>query len=123
MELAEIISRLLRRFNMAWWLPLALGAGAGLLKNELVDKPQNEAMQAAEAEKTKWSPWTGMKGQTLKPPSAFGSMLQGGATGAMIGQMGGKDPSKGIAMNTPNATNQSIYQNIFDMNKSNSAIG
>lgn len=114
---------------MAWWLPLALGAGAGLLKNELVDKPQNEALQAAEAEKTKWSPWTGMKGQTLKPPSAFGSMLQGAATGAMIGQMGGgqgggtPDPSKGIAMNTPNATNQSIYQNIFDMNKSNSAIG
>lgn len=86
---------------------LLIGGGAGLLKNELVDKPQHKRMQLAEAEKTRYSPWTGMQGQTLTPPSAFGSALQGATTGAMIGQgvggMGGAGAGagagKGMAVN------------------------
>ncbi len=72
-----------------FWPALAIGAGAGLLKHELVDKPQHKRMQEAQAEITRHSPWTGMQGKTLTPPSAFGSMMQGGMTGAMMGQMAG----------------------------------
>lgn len=94
---------------MAFWIPLAIGAGAGLLKNELVDKPQHKRMQRAQAEMTRYSPWTGMQGKILTPPSAFGSMLQGATTGAMFGQMAGgmggmggagaMAPKNGMAMN------------------------
>lgn len=72
-----------------WWIPMAVGAGAGLLKHELVDKPQHKRMQNAQAEITKYSPWTGMQGKILTPPSAFGSIMQGLSTGAMMSQMGG----------------------------------
>lgn len=73
---------------MAFWIPLAIGAAAGLAKHQLVDKPQYQRQQRAQAELTKYSPWTGMQGKMLTPPSAFGSMLQGATTGAMFGQMG-----------------------------------
>lgn len=74
---------------MAIWIPLAIGAGLGALKHYAVDKPQHKRQQLAQAEMTKYSPWTGMKGKILTPPSAFGSMLQGAATGAMFGSMAG----------------------------------
>lgn len=107
-------------------------AAVGLAKSELIDKPKHEKMQAAEAEKTKWSPWTGMQGKTLEAPSSFGSMMQGAATGAMLKQGGAFDgggnpqaPSgtNMMAMNDPSTSNQSIYQNMFDMNRNPSAIG
>lgn len=64
----------------------AAGIGAGVLKGREEQKAHRRR-QLAEAEKTRYSPWTGVTGQTLAPPSSvFGSALQGGVAGATLGQ-------------------------------------
>lgn len=97
---------------MSWVTVGVAGAGMalGALENNEEQK-QHSRMQRAQAEMTRYSPWTGMQGQILTPPkSIFGSMLQGGATGAMIGQglakgggasagMGSGGGAKPVAMN------------------------
>ena len=67
-------------------LPLALGLAGGAVKHFAVDKPaasKNRRMQAAIA---RYSPWTGMKPDvsSLRDPSLFGSLLQGGTAGLML---------------------------------------
>lgn len=62
-----------------------VGAGVGFLKNTLFDGPAAKRRNLAQAEMTKYSPWTGMKGQLEAAPSAFGAMAQGAMTGAMMG--------------------------------------
>jgi len=91
----------------------AIGAGIGLLKNELVDKPQHSRMQKAQAEITKYSPWTGMKGKTLTPPSAFGSMLQGGMAGLQLG-MAQKAAGQNQAMMKGMMNNQAAQTNLMN---------
>ena len=70
---------------MSWFLPLAM-MGAGVLKNELVDRPRSQALARAEAAKTFYSPWTGMQGQTVMPPSSLDAAMKWGLTGAMLKQ-------------------------------------
>lgn len=70
------------------WVTVGV-AGAGLLAGGLKansDKKQYRRNQAAQAEMTRYSPWTGMQGKVLTPPSSFGTVMQGGLTGAMLGQ-------------------------------------
>ena len=62
-------------------------------------------MAQAEAAKTYYSPWTGMQGQTVMPPSAADAALKWGATGAMMGaniggNIGGPAAGKQMAYNT-----------------------
>lgn len=113
---------------MAFWLPLAM-MGAGILKNELVDKPQAKRMAQAEAVKTAYSPWTGMQGQTVQEPSSLDAGLKWGATGLMLGQgmkgmgMGMGNPFGPTATNanTPMAMNytqqQSPWQSMMSQQK------
>lgn len=69
------------------WPALAVGAGLGLLKHQLVDKPQQRAQGRVAAAQTQFSPWTGMGAGQLGPQSsALGSMMQGGMTGAQLSQ-------------------------------------
>jgi hypothetical protein len=70
------------------WVTVGV-AGAGLLGGgvkAIADNKQYKRDQLAQSELTRYSPWTGMKGQSLSRPSAFGTVLQGGMTGAMLGQ-------------------------------------
>jgi hypothetical protein len=68
------------------WAGMALGGAAlGLAKNEFIDKPRAERMGQAEAAKTYYSPWTGMQGQTVMPPSAADAAMKWGVTGGLMG--------------------------------------
>lgn len=68
------------------WLPLLAGAGIGLAKSLFVDKPQAEKQRKLAAATAAYSPWTGMTPQQPKDVDYLGPMLQGGMTGAMLGQ-------------------------------------
>ena len=69
--------------------PLAIaaiiGAIVGAAKHYGVDKPQEEKERKLAAETARYSPWTGMKPGTVKRANLAGSVIQGGATGAMMG--------------------------------------
>ena len=68
--------------------PLTLGAifgGGSLLKHFLFDKPRADRQRTAEAEKERYSPWTGHMEQVIPEPSLGNSMIQGGTAGAMLG--------------------------------------
>lgn len=98
----------------------AIMAGTGILKNELIDKPQSRKLNKAEAAKTYYSPWTGMKGQTVAAPSSIDAGMKYGLTGAMMGQqMGMNNPAPGtnqpgIAMNyQPQMQQQNPWQNML----------
>ncbi len=75
-----------------WFVPMLVGAAAGMAKHKLIDQPAAKKHAELQAVKAKYSPWTRSKAQPLKTPSMFGSMLQGGGTGLMMGQskLGGK---------------------------------
>lgn len=64
---------------------LAIGAGAGLLKAELVDKPQADRQRKLAAATQRYSPWTGLQAQPVKEADPVGSALSFGATGAQLG--------------------------------------
>lgn len=112
---------------MAWAIVIGSVAGAGLgaLKNA-EERKQIAALNAAEAEKTRYSPWTGMKGQIQASPSAFGDVLQGGMTGAMMGKQfggfgsGGAEAAKKMdtAANMKNGQmGGSAYEDMFKKSK------
>ena len=68
-------------------LPMMLaGMGAGLLKSELIDRPQANKQRQLAATTAALSPWTGMTPTMPDEANPLGSMLQGGLAGAQIGQ-------------------------------------
>ncbi len=68
------------------WLAVGIGAGAGLLKSQVVDRPKEKRQRHLAAETQRYSPWTGMQAGPIQEADPFGSMLQGGMTGATIQQ-------------------------------------
>jgi hypothetical protein len=83
-------------------LPLLIGAGAGLLKSQLVDKPQADRQRKLAATTAALSPWTGMTPEMPQEANPLGSMLQGGLAGAQIGQaMGSMAPAAAAAPASP----------------------
>jgi hypothetical protein len=76
-------------------LGLAIGAGAGLLKSELVDAPKERRERTLAAATQKYSPWTGLQAQPIQQADPLGSAIQFGATGAALGS----------AINSANAAN------------------
>lgn len=68
-------------------LPMLLaGMGAGLLKSEMVDKPQANRERQLAATTAALSPWTGMTPTMPNEANPLGSMMQGGLAGAQLGQ-------------------------------------
>lgn len=63
---------------------LAIGAGAGLLKNELVDKPKEKRQRKLAGTVAEYSPWTGHNPGQIQEADLFGNMLTGGLTGMGI---------------------------------------
>ena len=92
MELLHTIYSLLTTTNghpvmaIAPLLLAAIMAGANYGKSELVDKPQAEKKRQTEAQLTRWSPWTGIKGETVYDPSSANAAIQGGFQGYSLGQ-------------------------------------
>lgn len=83
-------------------LPLLMagGAGLGLAKHYIADRPAYEAKRKLAAETTRWSPWTGMVGSVPDEPNAFGSVMQGGLSGASFAQGLGGMGGAGEAMSS-----------------------
>ena len=92
--------------------PIALaliGAGLGALKSS-EEKNMWADQQKAEAEKTRYGAWTGMKGDNLKPPTGdMGNMM----TGAMAGYAIGASGDKGVE---PDAEPESVDLDYGTMN-------
>lgn len=65
-------------------LGLLGGALLGGAKGAFIDAPRARKQAKAQAELTRWSPWTGMRGQTVQSPDVFGSAVQGAALGSMF---------------------------------------
>ena len=69
---------------MDFWIPLAM-AGASLLQ-EKNNADATERFNKGQAEITRYSPWTGMKGQMKQnSPNYLGAGLKGGLQGYMLG--------------------------------------
>lgn len=64
-----------------------IGGGAGLLKSILGDGPAEARQKAVAGATQRYSPWTGMQAQPIKYADPFGSLLQGGTSGALMGGM------------------------------------
>lgn len=75
----------------------ALGAGAAYMGDKEKKAKINQE-NSVQAEVTRYSPWTGMRGQRVQDDSSdWGNMLQGAATGAAMYQ-------GGLKSNKPDAT-------------------
>lgn len=84
-----------------FWVPMLAGAAIGAIQGESKRKAE-EQQNLAEAEKTRYSPWTGMHGQIKKSGANWmGGALQGGLTGAMLGQGMGGGAEAGTIVDTP----------------------
>ena len=70
-------------------LAVGAGAGLGLLKEELIDGPRRQKMNEAQAEITRQSYLTGMRGQIDPGKSPFDAALQGGFSGLQLAQAAG----------------------------------
>lgn len=68
------------------FLPLAIGAGVGLLKGATIDKNKEKRQRKLQAETTRYSPWTGMQAEAPKEADLLGSALSYGLTANQIGQ-------------------------------------
>ncbi len=64
---------------------LAIGAGAGLLKNYAVDVPEANRQRQLAAATQRYSPWTGNKATAPQDPNVMGSLVSGGVQGAQLG--------------------------------------
>jgi hypothetical protein len=67
------------------FLPLAIGAGVGLLKSAIVDGPRAARQRKLAADTQRLSPWTGLKANDVQEVDPVGSALSFGATGAQLG--------------------------------------
>lgn len=104
---------------------MAIGAAMGAAKNEMSDRPKADAQRLFEAQKAKYSGWTGMNPNHVASPDLFGNMLSGGMGGLAMGQnmkqqdayndflrnqqanqMAASAPSSWQAMNDPRFNNQ-----------------
>lgn len=61
------------------------GAGLGLLKGE-ADKKREKKERLLNAEIVRYSPWTRLNPEPVQSADPMGSILQGGLSGAMMGQ-------------------------------------
>ena len=81
-------------------IAMLVGAGLGALKSN-EEKNMWADQQKAEAEKTRYAPWTGQWGKNLDPPTGdAGRIMEGALTGAAIGQQ----------MKSPTTTDNSVTE-------------
>lgn len=66
------------------FIALAIGAGAGVLKSEFIDRPKEERQRKLAGATQRYSPWTGLKAQPIQEADPMGSAIGMGATGASM---------------------------------------
>ena len=67
------------------WIPIAIGAGVGLLEAQQQKKTQI-AQTEKQATTDRWSQWTGQKGQTPAAANELQTVAAGAGAGAELGQ-------------------------------------
>lgn len=87
---------------------LAIGAGVGLLKSEMIDRPKEQRQRALAASTQRYSPWTGLKANPIQEADPVGSALTYGSTGA---QMGANMQDSAAKNNLMNAQSQWLKNN------------
>ena len=87
-DLIDSFRRVVGNEGGYFWIPMAIGAGVGLLKNQ-EEQAQVRAQNKAAAAQTEYSALTGMgPGQIQQAPSAWEGMMQGAMAGAQFGMAG-----------------------------------
>jgi len=72
-----------------------IGAGFGILKHSMVDRPMFKEQAKVEAMKTAYAPILGTMGDVSKKPSGIQSALDFGVKGAVLGKaLGGEEVAK-----------------------------
>lgn len=67
---------------------MAVGSALGLVKTAASDVPANAAARYRASETQRYSPWTGMQAEKVKPVDTFGNALAGAGTGlSMAGKI------------------------------------
>lgn len=64
---------------------MAIGSALGLVKSQVVDKPKADKQRKLAAETQRYSPWTHLQANPVQEADPFGSVLQYGVTGGMLG--------------------------------------
>lgn len=104
-------------------MTLAIGAGIGLAKSELIDRPKEKRERALAAATQRYSPWTGLAAQPVHEADPLGSALAfGGAANQfdvgtenqslnrkLAEAMIAKNAVDTATMATPKATPQASY--------------
>ena len=67
------------------WPLILAGAGLGAVRS-MQQEQQAKQDRKREAEIARWSPWSGMQAQRVGTPDYMDNIMQGGLTGAMMGQ-------------------------------------
>jgi len=96
------------------WVMVAVGGGAlagGIQANE--QKKDVRRQNRAQAEITRYSPWTGMQGKMQAEPSVMGGTLQGAMMGAMAGNAMGLGGKKDIP--DTNSGNGMVSQGVSNV--------
>lgn len=65
---------------------LALAGGGLGLGKHVIDQQNANRQRKAQSEIHRYSPWTGVTGQSVQDPNIFGNVMSGVAGGAMLGQ-------------------------------------
>lgn len=80
------------------------GAGLGLIKSLTLDRAREDRQRKLAAETARYSPWTKMTPGAIEEADPFGSAMQGGFSGAALGQNiaqmgggGGESPWGGMS--------------------------
>ena len=68
------------------FVSVAIGAGLGVLKSELVDRPRERRQRTLAAETQRYSPWTKLQAQPIQEADALGDVLSYGTTAAQMSQ-------------------------------------
>lgn len=68
------------------FLPLAIGAGIGLLKGMTVDRDKEDRERQLAAQTQKYSPWTHLTAGPIEQADPLGSALQFGGTAQALSQ-------------------------------------
>lgn len=97
---------------------LAIGAGAGLLKSELVDQPREQRQRTLAAATQRYSPWTGLKANPIQEADPVGSALSYGSAGA---QMGVNMQDSQAKTNLMNQQSQWLKQNPYNYSTGSAA--
>jgi hypothetical protein len=98
------------------FVALAIGAGVGIAKNELVDQPAAKRQRTLAAATQRYSPWTHLQAGPVADPNVLGAAIGGAGSGAAVGQ--------GItAANDASALNAAKIQALQNGNNANTGGG